>query len=376
LKPRVLIVGRTRYRLPLNGSLQRKFAALGTELETRVLASAADGSQRGDETFSLVPRFPVRALDGAFFWSLLPFRVARHLRRFHPDAVLAQSAYEGAGALLGRALVRSTARVVVDVHGDWRTATRLYGSPMRRLFGPLGDRISLAAIRRADAVRSVSGYTLELVRGAGREPDDVFPAFMDLDAFLAEPPTPLPERPQALFVGVLEHYKGIEELAAAWHRAAPRVPAARLLVVGSGARASIVEGLTAELPDQTAWRRALSPEQIAAELDDSTLLVLPSRSEGMGRVVVEARCRGRAVVGTRVGGIPDLIREGEQGLLVEPGNPEALAEALVRVLSDRDLAARLGSAARASVDDIAETPEEYAARLRALVESTLLNSET
>jgi glycosyltransferase involved in cell wall biosynthesis len=278
--------------------------------------------------------------------------------------------------MLGRTLARSPARVVVDVHGDWRTATRLYGSPLRRVLAPVGDRISLAAIRRADAVRSVSGYTLELVRAAGREPDDVFPAFMDLDAFLAEPPAPLPERPQALFVGVLEHYKGIEELAAAWRLAAPRVPAARLLIVGSGSRAHVIESLVAELPDQTSWTRTLTPEEVAAALDGSTVLVLPSRSEGMGRVVVEARCRGRAVVGTRVGGIPDLIRDGEQGLLVEPRDPAALADAIVRVLANRELATRLGSAARRNVEELAETPEKYAARLRSLVERTLLNSET
>jgi glycosyltransferase involved in cell wall biosynthesis len=96
----------------------------------------------------------------------------------------------------------------------------------------------------------------------------------------------------------------------------------------------------------------------------------------MGRVVVEARCRGRAVVGTRVGGIPDLIRDGEQGLLVEPRDPAALADAIVRVLANRELATRLGSAARRNVEELAETPEKYAARLRSLVERTLLNSET
>ena len=361
MKPRVLLVGRTRYRLPLNESLRRKFDALAEEVEPRVLASSADGS-RGDETFTLAPRLPV--LDGAAFWALLPLRVASELRRRPADAVLAQSPYDAAAALAGRALARSNARVIVDVHGDWRTATRLYGSPLRRLLSPLGDRLALAALRRADAVRVVSGYTERLVREVGLDPAGSFPAFMDLDPFLAEPAAPFPDRPQALFVGVLERYKGIDVLAEAWRLARPT---ATLRIVGSGSCASVVEDLGVQ------WDRVLAPEDVARALDASTVLVLPSRSEGMGRVVVEAQCRGRPVIGSRVGGIPDLVRDGENGLLVEPDDPAALAKAILRVLSDPELAARLGAEARASVP--LGTPEDWASELRLLLEKTLLNSE-
>ena len=94
----------------------------------------------------------------------------------------------------------------------------------------------------------------------------------------------------------------------------------------------------------------------------------PSRSEGMGRVVVEAFCRGRAVIGSRVGGIPDLVEDGVNGLLVEPGDERALSEALVRLLRDRELATRLGHAAHESSRRWLTTPKEFALRLRALVE--------
>ena len=103
-------------------------------------------------------------------------------------------------------------------------------------------------------------------------------------------------------------------------------------------------------------------------LDAATVLVLPSRSEGLGRIVVEALCRGRPVVATRVGGITDLVRDGENGLLVPPRDPPALADALVRVLTDRSLAECLAAAARPSVDPWIATPEDYARRTRELVE--------
>src|SRR5207244_7832589 len=132
----------------------------------------------------------------------------------------------------------------------------------------------------------------DLVRDEGIEPADVFPAFMDLDPFLDET-RPLPARPNGLFVGVLELYKNVDGLADSWRLAAPQVPAATLRIVGRGSRADVVERLVAELPEQTTWTPRLATTEVAGAMDESTVLVLPSRSEGMGRGVVEALLRGR-----------------------------------------------------------------------------------
>jgi glycosyltransferase involved in cell wall biosynthesis len=88
----------------------------------------------------------------------------------------------------------------------------------------------------------------------------------------------------------------------------------------------------------------------------------------MGRVIVEAFCRARPVVASRVGGIPDLVQDGVNGLLVEPGDDGALADAMVRVLTDRKLAERLAAAAHSSAGLWTISPEDFAGRLRALVE--------
>jgi glycosyltransferase involved in cell wall biosynthesis len=360
-KPRVLIVGRSRYRLPLEPNLRRKFDALRAELEVRVLASARECPPTRDETFRLVP--PRESLDGARFWAELPFRVWRELESFQPDAVLAQSPYEALAVLVAR----RGQPVILEIHGDWRTATRLYGSGARQLLAPVADRLALEAVRRVDAVRTISCYTTELVRAAGVEPAATFPAFMDLDSFLG-PLVPLPAEPRVLFVGVLERYKDVDGLADAWRLAAPRVPGARLAIVGTGSRAGVVKQLVAELPGRVEWTPSVANDAIPALLDAATVLVLPSRSEGLGRIVVEALCRGRAVVATRVGGITDLVREGENGLLVPRRQPGALADALVRVLTDGELAGRLAEAARPSVEPCIATPEDYARRTRELVE--------
>ena len=365
-KPRLLMIGRTRYRLPLNESLRAKFDVLAERFDVRVLASGVEGAPRRDGVFELAGPWKPSRVDGAAYFLTLPFRTRRELRAKPADAVLVQGAHETWFVLLGRSLSGTRPRVILDVHGDWRSSTRLYGSPGRRLLNPIADRIALSAVRRADAVRTISDYTTGLVRSYGVEPAATFPAFMDLEPFLG-PTVPLPSTPRALFVGVLEHYKGIDELAEAWRIVAARIPDATLHLVGRGTRREVVERLVAELPGRTEWTEVVPTEGVARALDTATVLVLPSRSEGMGRVLVEAFCRGRAAVASRVGGIVDLVRDGENGLLVPPCNPQGLADVLSRVLADRDLAERLGAGAHASAAAWVATPDDYAARLEALV---------
>jgi glycosyltransferase involved in cell wall biosynthesis len=213
-------------------------------------------------------------------------------------------------------------------------------------------------------VRTVSPFTAGLVRELGVEPAANFPAYMDLEPFVV-PPQPLPERPVALFVGVLEAYKNVDGLAAAWRLAAPRIPDASLHLVGKGTRTDVAEALVRDCGAR--WDSELSSGDVAAAMDAAWVLVLPSRSEGMGRVLVEAFCRGRGVIGTRAGSIPDLVTDGVSGLLVAPDDPAALADAIVRALTDRGLAERLGSAARDAAAPWLQTPDEYARRMRELV---------
>ena len=362
MKPRMLMVARTRYSRPLPPGRERKFAPLRELFELRVLATAADGRPADDGVFHLAGRLP---LDGVAFWALLPFRARRLARTHRAEVLLAQSPYEAALAGLGR----GQARLVVEVHGDWRTFTRLYGSPWRRLLAPAADALARFGLARADAVRTISGYTSSLVREAGLEPAAEFPTFFDLDAFVERPPEPLPAEPAALFVGVLELYKNVDGLAHVWRRVAPRVPGARLVIVGRGPRREVVEALVRELPEQTSWVERLEPGEVAAALDRSTCLVLPSRSEGLGRVLLEAFLRGRPAVAMNVGGIRDAVVDGVNGLLAD--DDAGLEEALVRMLTDGELAARLGEGALEASRRWQSTPERYAQNLRELVDSTL-----
>ena len=370
-RPRVLFVGRTRYRVPLSPGLARKWDALERELDYRVLATSADGVAATWGRFDLLPASRVGPLDGALFQLRLPARIRSAIRALDPDVVVAEDPPTAAAALLARR-GRGRPRIVVEVHGNWRLATRLYGSPARRLVAPIADRVARAALRRADAVRALSAYTAGLAEEARGEPVEAsFPTYSDLTAFTAEPLRPLAERPSALFVGVLELYKNVDGLAAAWREVTARVPAARLVIVGTGSRRTVVERLARELPESVELVPELAPEEVARRLDGCWALVLPSRHEGLGRVVIESFARGRGVVASGAGGILDLVQDGVQGLLVDPEDRVGLADALVRVLSDRALAERLGEAAATRFEAWRTTPEEYAARVRSVVDAAL-----
>ena len=369
-RPRVLFVGRSRYRLPLPGWLAGKWDALDDVLDLRIVGSAAPGSAGTDERFRLDQ--PRSRLDGALFYLRMPRRVRRELRAFRPDAVVAADPFVGATVLLGRRLAGSRATVIVEVHGDWRTFTRSYGSPLRRLLSPVTDRIATAVLRRADATRALSSFTSSLVEGArGRPASAVFPTFSDLSAFRAEPVQPLPERPAAVFIGMLEAYKNVDGLAAAWRRVSHEVPDGRLIIVGSGRRVAVIEALVRDLPNSVEYHPELPPEAVADAIDRSTVLVLPSWPEGLGRVIIEAFARGRGVVATGAGGVLDLVTDGVEGLLIPPADTDALVESLTRVLSDRELAERLGRAADERYDAWHQTAEDFARETRSLVDRTL-----
>ena len=370
-RPRVLFVGRGRLRLPLPGWLAKKWHAVEEELDYRFVGAAEAGGGQRDDRFRLSAPARPRRLDGILFYLRLPLRIRTEVREFRPDAIVAADPFVGAGALLGRALARSATPVIVEVHGDWRTFARLYGSPSRRLFARAAEWLAPIVIRRADATRALSRFTSSLIEDVrGRPADAVFPTYSDLSAFTAER-VQLPDRPTALFVGMLEAYKNIAGLAAAWRRVVLDLPEARLVIVGRGTQQVVVDRLVADLPAQVDHVPVLDPDEVARALDEATLLVLPSWPEGLGRVVIEAFARGRGVVATDAGGIPDLVTNGVEGVLIPPGDDDALVAALVRVLEDRGLAQELGAAAHARYADWHSTPEQFAASYRELIDRTI-----
>ena len=174
-----------------------------------------------------------------------------------------------------------------------------------------------------------------------------------------------PEAPLVTLVGQITPWKGHEFLLDALPGALARFPDLRVLFVGEAMSAddeAHLERLRARVRKLGLERTVLFAgwrDDVASCLVDSTVVVLPSREEPFGRAAVEAMTLGKPVVGTRAGGLTEIITEGETGLLVRYGDAEGLAKAIVDLLGSPDLRAEMGRrAASASARfDSARTAE-------------------
>lgn len=188
-----------------------------------------------------------------------------------------------------------------------------------------------------------------LSRSLGVAPERI----VHIPNFVAVPTEPLP-RPGAerdvLFVGRLSPEKGVDCLLHAFSVLRSRFPEARLVVAGDGPARAALEQLAGRLgvAQATTFAGMLSQELLRARHAAARCSVFPSLwLENCPMGVLEAMAAGVAVVASRVGGIPEIIRHEQTGLLFERGDSVQLAAQLTRILGDSELQARLGSAARA-----------------------------
>jgi glycosyltransferase involved in cell wall biosynthesis len=122
-----------------------------------------------------------------------------------------------------------------------------------------------------------------------------------------------------------------------------RLPQTRFVVVGDGPLRQELESLSTTLGMKGDVVFAGWQENVAAHLAGMDIFCLSSRWEGFGIILLEAMAANVSVVATRVGGVPEIIVDGKGGILVSPGRPEEMAEALCRLLEDAGMRERMGS---------------------------------
>jgi glycosyltransferase involved in cell wall biosynthesis len=171
---------------------------------------------------------------------------------------------------------------------------------------------------------------------------------------VALPPSRAPRhaaRTRVLYLGVLHESKGTHDLIDAFARVASRHPEWKLVCAGDGAIAE-THALAAELgiSDRVECPGWLDTESKDAALAAAEIFVLPSYAEGLPMALLEAMAWGLPAIATPVGGVPNVVRDGVNGLLVAPGHTDALAESLSALMASADRRRELGAAARATIE--------------------------
>jgi glycosyltransferase involved in cell wall biosynthesis len=166
------------------------------------------------------------------------------------------------------------------------------------------------------------------------------------------------KEPMILFVGGLEPRKGLEYLLQAMEYVLQEVPAARLVAVAKAGFRGIEDWSWFEtladrlgITEQVTFTEHVSQKRLLGLYADCDLLVLPSKTEGWGLSLMEAMACRKPVVASRAGGIPELVREGIDGILVRPGDVRGLADAVIRLLKDPRLRRQMGRAGRERVKE-------------------------
>lgn len=287
--------------------------------------------------------------------------------------------YVLAGMRAVRRLVRQRQYDIVHVH--WPVPHALFGWAARRAGGkrrlprlvtlwygielrwvksrlPWLTQFLKWAVRTSDEVVAISSYTAREITDLVHVPVRVIPYGLGFNE--AMPTARAPRAPQdsilILYVGNLIPRKGVRFLIDALHRLPSTVPA-QLLILGEGADRPQLEAQVRELglEPRVSMPGRVPDADLHRALREASVLVLPSivdqrgDTEGLGVVLLEAMSYRVPVIGSAIGGITDIITDGETGLLVSPEDPAAIAAAIERIVRDPGLAARLAEAGNARV---------------------------
>lgn len=224
----------------------------------------------------------------------------------------------------------------------------LHGGGFRAFYesesGPLGRKFIRHVLRRVDGVVVLAEAWRDFaIRLAPNARVDVLP-----NPVSVPPARPRPRGdPVVLFLGLVNERKGVFDLVAAMPAVLARHPRCRFVVAGTGE----VEALRAAASSLAVSAALETPGWVEGEdketlLGQASVFVLPSYFEAMPMSLLEAMARGIPCVASRVGGIPDMIEEGVEGVLLPPGDTQALSQGLNRLLDDMEASSRLGDCAR------------------------------
>jgi glycosyltransferase involved in cell wall biosynthesis len=258
--------------------------------------------------------------------------------------------------------VHTSLPLVTTFHSPMRSDTAAtHVSDLRTLAmhlqAPVAQQIEAVLLRRSCMVTAVASWVAEALRPYGVDPAMVAVTGNGVEACFLASPAFHEREPIVLYVGRLAVGKGLPELVRAARTVVDRLrdPALRFVLIGQGPLLPRLHDLVREagLQGRFDFRGAIPAarrDELVRLYQTASAFVLPSHHEGMSTVLLEAMACSTPVVSTAVGGALEVVVDGDNGVLVPPCDPGALAEALLTLLGDEPLRRRLGRSARATVE--------------------------
>ena len=272
-------------------------------------------------------------------------QVARIKERFRPDLVHLNT--NGPSMFFHQKTARvAGSRSLFTCHGLWAAVPEAARGRAPR------NSLLAQIVQGADDVTAVSQAVHRDLLDLGADPRRTAVLYNGLQAPVEPPSAPSFDPPVFLCVARFIRDKGVDTALAAFADVARDHPRARLRLAGGGPERAALEQQAvargvAERVDFLGW---VPPEDVHAAMGAASAVLVPSRwEEPFGLVAAEAGQVARPAIVTRVGGLPEIVVDGETGFVVEKDDPAALAEAMRRVLTDPARAAALGRAAQARV---------------------------
>jgi glycosyltransferase involved in cell wall biosynthesis len=317
---------------------------------------------RGEQTRQvrgITVHYLPRQNQGRLTWHLRETRrMQALLRSLQPDIVHAHSTGLYAGAALGSGFPN-----VITAHGIVAREVELYRGTAMRLRGSIDAFYERRCLARAKDIIAISPYVQVAFEPLTRARFHLVENAVDY-AFFRIAPHPGPER--ILFAGPVIARKGFLMLLKAMAVVKLALPHVGLHIAGSTSADPAYYGEVVRqvhelgLSGNVTFRGQLDQEHLLEEYTHCSVFVLPSLQETAPMAVQQAMAAAVPVVATPVGGVPALVQDGQTGLLVETGNSDALAEALLHLLQDDQLRKDMGQRARA--DATARFAPEIVAR--------------
>jgi glycosyltransferase involved in cell wall biosynthesis len=332
--------GQNQVLLTVNG-----LRAIG---QRAALVARPDGElrKRVAEGLELIPIAPKSEADVTSAW-----RLARVVRRFRPDIIHAHDPH-------GVAMAAVALSIGAGSRSELRGRSPALVASRRVDFHLKANSFSRWKYRQVDCFVAASEAIRQMLVADGVEPDRVVTVHegIDVDRVEAQPPVNVHEAlwlphhaPLIGSVAALTAHKGQRYLIEAAHIVVRHAPDARVVIFGEGELREHLEHLIHEHHLEKHVLLAGFRADIIGCIKGFDLFVMSSVTEGLGTSVLDAMACRKAVVGTRAGGIPETVVDGQTGLLVEPRDPQALAESILRLLDDPAARQRMGDAGYARV---------------------------